>query len=177
VAFPATTDGTIDSWAMFHLERTLELDWSSFSDTNCEPKPIYELYAKIGETGEYTRFNHLWKEFEAQFSTVATYIKSHFHFDENTGSISLEFSYAEFTLFKERFMTTLQGIDFKVVARLSGSQYDGAKANFMSLRHADFYLKFIEPEAANACKDHKLVLTDTEHNSEETREPWIEIPY
>jgi hypothetical protein len=140
-------------------------------------EPVYELYVKIEETGEYTRWKYIWNEFGESYPGVKSYISSHFYFDEKTGSLSLEFTYSEFMTFKERFMAQASGISFKVAARLPGSEYEGAKADFMVLQHVDFRLEFIEPEEANACMNHKLVLSDTEVTGGETREPEYEVYY
>jgi hypothetical protein len=128
----------------------------------CEPVPVYELYVKIDGTDEYTRWSYIWNEFGDSYPGVKSYISSHFYFDEKSGSLSLEFTYSEFKIFKELFMAQAGGIDFKVVVRLPGSEYEGAKADFMVLQHVNFFLKFIEPETANECMNHKLVLSDTE---------------
>jgi hypothetical protein len=176
VTFPAMSDTSVESWAMFHLERPIELDFSEF-DAACMAAPFYELYVGDQESGLYGRFSYIWNEFSESNSGVKSKIKSHFKFDEATGALTLEFSYSEYQAFKERFMTQYSGIDFKVVARLPGSQYEGTTVGWGELVSVLFNLKFIEPEEADKCLEHKFSLTGTEVATNIARETDIVIDY
>ena len=72
------TDANMESWAMFYLNQPIELDWSAFTDSLCEPVPLYELYVNIN--GEYISWKKIWNEFSESYPGVKSYISSHFYF-------------------------------------------------------------------------------------------------
>jgi hypothetical protein len=159
------------SMASFGKDNPLKIDFQELEASGCAEKPFYELYVADQSSTpiEYYRFSYLWNRFREQFPTVATVLKSKFTFNETNGDFSINFNYDEFMTFKQVFMTQYESIDFKIVARLHGSEYDGASAYFMDLQSVDFTLTFIEPEKADECANHKLVLTGTEVNGGESR--------
>jgi hypothetical protein len=97
-------DTTMESWGSFAIDKPLKLDFSEI-DSMClaTSQPLYELYvhrqgAPAGE--EFVRFKHLWNDFSAELSNpVTSTIKSKFGFDEQTGSLHMDFAYSEYKLF------------------------------------------------------------------------------
>jgi hypothetical protein len=157
-------DSTMDSWGSFMIENPLTLDFDEI-DPMClaTAQPLYELYVERQATPvEYVRFKYLWNDFSEYFNTVTSTLKSKFSFDEHTGNFNLDFAYSEYTLFKEHFMALDNGLTLKVAVRLPGSASDGASVHYWDLQQVDFRVEFVEPEAANACLNSKLVLQDTE---------------
>lgn len=76
------------------------------------------------------------------------------------------------------YLVNYESIQFKIVARLPGSELDGASVGFWNLQtYVEFELRFIEPDTADECIDHRLVLTGTEATGGEARETDIEIQY
>jgi hypothetical protein len=141
--------------------------------------PVFELWARSQVDGdEYKQFRYIWSDFEHSVSTIAGFqLESSYWFDSHTGSLTIDFEYAEYVAFRDYFLTMYSGIEFKIVARLPGSDDHGTTVDFRDLIAVDFMCKFIEPEEADACLEHRFSLTGSEVATGLARESDITVNY
>jgi hypothetical protein len=141
--------------------------------------PVFELYARDqNQNDQFVRFRTIWNHFAGDASTgVASTLESYFDFDSHSGNLYISFEYAEYERFRDTYMTMYNSTEFMVVARLPGSQYEGTTVGWSELVSVLFNLKFIEPEEADKCLEHKFSLTGTEVATNIARETDIVIDY
>jgi hypothetical protein len=140
------------NFKQINIDRPLRVKFNNFAD--CHVEPTYVVLIKDGDV--WRQWEPMKEILRKEAEAAGKWLTSWIEYDRHSGQIWSQWSAEDIEFFRTRFaaVSTEAYITVRVAVYIGGSETEGADADWTTLVHTEFKIKFKAPEDVSTCVDN-----------------------